>query len=229
MDTNQGQLIGGEIRYGKVGFFCASGRRHVFLHLFSEGSGTGMDIGPCEGELCPYAQTHGLIGCGSCEHGSLSCLESRRIALDRKRHGHDTSILPFGRKRGRRECSIVTVKGGGLIPDWYAQLALDAETGDRLTSDWPDDWPRRKCEASERGHHWIYKDDNGMDLGRDADGRNFGCWDTDAEPDYMPQASQRHCLRCPVTQTKRANGEWSGDRDSCPCCAELPSEHSEYY
>ena len=28
---------------------------------------------------------------------------------------------------------------------------------------------------------------------------------------------------------KRPGGQWSGDRDGCPCCEELPSEHGQYY
>src|SRR5215471_10682516 len=227
MDTYQGQLVGGEIRHGKVGFFCASGRKHVFLHLFQDG-GTGMDIGPCEGESCPYARTHGLIGCNSCKRGSLSCLESRHITLNKR--CPETYMLPVGRKRGCLQCCIVTAKGGGLEPDWCRRLAEDAEAVDRLTGDWPSDWRRCQCEASERGHHWYYTDDNGFELGKDADGRNFGCWDADPDPDFIAQAAQRRCLSCgAVTQMKRADGEWSEDRNGCTCCTELPSEHSQYH
>jgi hypothetical protein len=186
VDTSQGQLIRGEIQHGKFGFYCANGRKHISHHLFSDDSGTCMDIGPCEGESCPLARTHGLISCGGCKSGSDSCLVSRRITLDHKRRDHDTYIHPFGRKKGRRKCSIVTIRGG-LTPDWYYQLALDAETLDRLISDWPDDWLRRRCEDSEPGHNWIYTDDSGMHICRDADGRGHMHRDGD-EPEHIANA-----------------------------------------
>ena len=60
MNLTSARLMGGELRYGNYGFYCSNGRKHVFHHLFSETSGTSMDIGPCEGDSCPFAQTHGL-------------------------------------------------------------------------------------------------------------------------------------------------------------------------
>jgi hypothetical protein len=59
VNLTSASLMGGELRYGKYGFYCSNGRKQVFHHLFSETSGTSMDIGPCEGDACPFAQTHG--------------------------------------------------------------------------------------------------------------------------------------------------------------------------
>ena len=40
---------------------------------------------------------------------------------------------------------------------------------------------------------------------------------------------QRNCSHCRETQMKRPDGRWSGDRDDCPCCEELPAGHALYY
>jgi hypothetical protein len=121
------RLMGGELRYANYGFYCSNGRKHVFHHLFSEGSGTSMDIGPCEGDSCPFAQTHGFHNCQGCE--SESCLDSRRITLD---SGRDLTVYfhPHGwhgrGKNRRRACSVTIMRGGGLKPGWYYELAREA-------------------------------------------------------------------------------------------------------
>ncbi len=229
MDLTNARLIRGELRYGNFGFYCSNGRKHVFHHLFSEGSGTSMDIGPCEGDACPFAQTHGFHDCQSCE----SCLDSRRITLDT---GRDLKVYlhPFGWKgRGknrRRACSVTMSAGGGpLHPDWYYELAREAEATDGLTSSWPSDWLERKrtreCKTSDKGHDWSFEDDTGINM-KHADGRYVLHRDSDNKvPDG---AVQRECAHCHKTQMKRPDGRWSGDPDGCPCCEELPSEHSQY-
>ena len=223
-DPLQGALVQGEIRSGRFGFFCSNGRKHIFHHMFPDGSGTCMDIGSCEGESCPFARTHGLSDCQGCESGS--CLKSRRITIDHMRHRHDTHIHPMGKGRSRYP-GRVTVKGG-MIPDSYSQLAYGAETLDGLTGDWPDDWQMRECEARELGHTWSYSDSSGLDPCKAANGSSHSHRDGD-EPDHIANAAQRHCFSCGVKQIKRANREWSDSRDDCPCCAEFPSEHGQYY
>jgi hypothetical protein len=56
VNLTSARLMGGELRYGRYGFYCSNGRKHVFHRLFSETSGTSMDIGPCEEDSCPFAQ-----------------------------------------------------------------------------------------------------------------------------------------------------------------------------
>jgi hypothetical protein len=223
-DPLQGALVQGEIRYGRYGFSCSNSRRHIFHHMFPDGSGTGMDIGPCEGESCALARTHGLVECQGCESGS--CLKSRRITIDHMRRNHGTHIHPMGKGRSRHVGRITIT--GGFVPDWYSRLAYGAETLDRLTSDWPDDWQRRECEANELGHNWTHRDDSGRDPCQAANGSSHMHRDGD-EPDHIANAAQRRCTHCPTAQTKRANGEWTDSRDDCPCCAEFPSDHSQYY
>ena len=94
MNLTSARLVGGELRYGRYGFYCSNGRKHVFHYLFSESSGTSMDIGPCEGDSCPFAQTHGSHNCRSCE----GCLDSRRITLD---SGRDPKVYFHPRAAGR--------------------------------------------------------------------------------------------------------------------------------
>jgi hypothetical protein len=182
-----------------------------------------MDIGPCEGESCPLARTHALNSCRCCESGS--CLKSRRITIDHMRRNHDTYIHPFGEGRSRHAGSV-TITGGMSSRSEY-ELAYAAEELDRLTSDWPDDWQMRECEAREQGHSWIYTTNIGHTC-RDAAGRGHTHRDGD-EPEHIANATQRQCTHCPTRQIKRANGEWSDSRDDCPCCAEFSSEHSQYY
>jgi hypothetical protein len=223
------RLMGGELRYGRYGFYCSNGRKHVFHHLFSESSGTSMDIGPCEGDSCPFAQTHGLHSCQSCE----SCLNSRRITLD---SGRDLKVhfRPRGwqgrGKNRRRACGVTIMRAGGLEPAWYHELAREAEAADGLTAGRPRDWLECKragdCRADEKGHHWSFEDAAGNTVKR-PDGRYVLYRDSDnLAPDG---AAQRSCSHCRETQMKRPDGRWSGDRDGCPCCGELPSEHGHYY
>jgi hypothetical protein len=51
-------------------------------------------------------------------------------------------------------------------------------------------------------------------------------WDSDnlASDD----AVQRNCSHCRKTQMKGLTDRWSGDLDGCPCCEELPAEHTLY-
>ena len=183
-----------------------------------------MDIGPCGGDSCPFAQTHGLITCGS----PTLCLESRRITLDQGKRPA-TYMLP-GRWQGRgknrhRSVCIIT---GRLQPDGYYKLAQEAEAIDGLTSAWPPDWQIRKCESSEKGHCWYYRDDDGRDPCQAPNGSSH--WHDDGdEPEHIANATRRRCHHCPEAQLKRSDGHWSGSRDGCPCCEELPSEHSEYH
>ena len=133
MNLTSARLMGGELRYGNYGFYCSNGRKHVFHHLFSETSGTSMDIGPCEGDSCPFAQTHGLHHCRSCE----SCLDSRRITLD---SGRDLKVYFHPRgwqgrgKNRRRACSVTIMRAGSLEPGWYYELAREAEAADGADS-----------------------------------------------------------------------------------------------
>ena len=219
----QGPLVQGEIRHGRYGFFCSNSRKHIFHHTFRDDSGTCMDIGPCEGESCTLARTHGLSECQSCESGS--CLKSRRITINQGRRRHDTYIHPMGEGRSRQPGGV-EIKGG-LIPDSYYQLAYGAEALDRLTGGWPDDWQRRECEARELGHTWAYADHYGRQICQDDAGRGHSHRDGD-EPEHIANAAQRHCFSCGVRQIRRAS-EWSDSRDDCPCCAEFPSEPGRFY
>lgn len=228
VDPTKTRLIGGELRAGRFGFFCSNGRKHVFHHLISEGSGTSMDIGPCEGDSCPFAQTHGFHDCQCYE----SCLDTRWITLD---CGRDIRVYFHprgweGRGKNRRRACNVTIMAGGLGSGWYFELAKEAEAADGLTSNWPPDWLERKrtreCETNEKGHHWSFEDDAGKTV-QHPDGRSVLYWDVD---DQVPDdAVQRHCGHCREAQMKRPDGQWSADRDGCPCCEELPQEHGQYY
>ena len=230
MNLTSARLIGGELRYGRYGFYCSNGRKHVFHHLFPENSGTSMDIGPCEGDSCPFAQTHGSHNCQSCE----SCLDTRRITLD---SGRDLRVYFHprggwqGRGKNRRRAGTVTImRAGSLEPGWYHELAQQAEAADGLTGNRPHDWLEckraRECAANENGHHWAFEDDEGTTI-KHPDGRHVLYRDSDnLTPD---DAVQRNCSHCHQTQMKRPDGQWSGDRDGCPCCEELPSEHGQYY
>jgi hypothetical protein len=152
VNLTSARLMGGELRYG---FYCSNGRKHVFHHLFSESSGTTMDIGPCAGDSCPFAQTHGLHVCQSCE----GCLDSRRITLD---SGRDLKVYfhPRGGWQGRgenrrRAGSVTIMRAGSLEPGWYHELAREAEATDGLTAGRPQDWLEckrtREC-ATKRSH-----------------------------------------------------------------------------
>jgi len=222
-------LIGGELRAGDFGFFCSNGRKHVFHHLISVGSGTSMDIGQCEGDSCPLAQTHGLHDCQSNE----TCLDTRRITLDRARdiraYIHPRGWEGRGKNR-RRDCNVTIMAGGPRAGGWYLELAKEAEEADGLTSNRPHDWLERKraseCEANEKGHHWSFEDDAGKTM-QYPDGRGVLYWDVD---DQVPDdAVQRNCSHCRETQMKRPDGQWSGDHDRCPCCEDFPQEHEQYY
>jgi len=224
------RLMGGELRYGNYGFYCSNGRKHVFHHLFPENSGTSMDIGPCEGDACPFAQTHGSHYCRSCE----SCLDSRRITLD---SGRDLKVYFHprggwqGRGKNRRRAGSVTImRAGSLEPGWYHELAQQAEAADGLTANRPHDWLEckltRECATNENGHHWAFEDDEGITI-KHPDGRHVLQWDSDNLA--VDGAVQRNCSHCHETQMKRPDGQWSGDRDGCPCCEELPPEHALYY
>jgi hypothetical protein len=229
VNLTSARLMGGELRYGNYGFYCSNGRKHVFHHLFPGDSGTSMDIGPCEGDSCPFAQTHGSHICQSCE----SCLDSRRITLD---SGRDLKVYFHPRgwqgrgKNRRRACSVTIMRGGGLEPGWYYELAREAEAADGLTVNRPHDWLEckrtRECATNEKGHHWSFEDDAGITI-KHPDGRHVQYRDSD---NLVPDgAVQRNCSHCHETQMKRPDGRWSGDRDGCPCCEELPSEHGQYY
>jgi hypothetical protein len=188
-----------------------------------------MDIGPCEGDSCPFTQTHGLHSCQAHE----SCLDTRRITLDSGR-GLTVDFHPRGwqgrGKNRRRACSVTMMRVGILEPGWYHELAREAEAEDGLTAGRPHDWLKckrtRECGTSEKGHHWSFEDDAGMTI-KYPDGRYVLYRDADnLAPDG---AVQRNCSHCHETQMKRPDGRWSGDRDGCPCCEELPSEHEQYY
>lgn len=222
VDLTNFHLTRGELRNGNIGFHCSGGRKHVFHHLFSDGSGTAMDIGPCDGDSCPFAQTHGLITCGS----PTSCLESRRITLDYERPA--TYMLPGGwQGRGKNRHRSACIISGRLQPSGYYELAQEAEATDGLTSAWPPDWQTRKCESSEKGHCWWYRDDDGRDPCQAPNGSSHSHDDGD-EPEHIAKATRRRCHHCPEAQLKRPDGHWSGSRDGCPCCEEFPSVHSEY-
>jgi hypothetical protein len=140
VNLTSARLMGGELRYGRYGFYCANGRKHVFHRLFSETSGTSMDIGPCEGDSCPFAQTHGSHVCQSYE----GCLDTRRITLD---SGRDLGVYfhPHGGWQGRgknrrRACSVTIMRAGSLEPGWYHELPQHAEAADGLTANRPQDW-----------------------------------------------------------------------------------------
>ena len=173
MNLTSARLMGGELRYGNYGFYCSNGRKHVFHHLFSESSGTSMDIGPCEGDSCPFAQTHGLHNCRAHE----SCLDSRRITLD---SGRDLKVYFHPRgwqgrgKNRRRACSVTIMRAGSLEPGWYHELAREAEAADGLTANRPHDWLEckrtRECGTNEKGHHWSFEDDAGTAI-KHPDGR----------------------------------------------------------
>ena len=99
-----------------------------------------MDIGPCEGDSCPFAQTHGLHDCQAHE----SCLDTRRITLD---SGRDLKVYfhPRGGWQGRgknrrRVGSVTMMRAGSLEPGWYHELAREAEAADGLTASRPHDW-----------------------------------------------------------------------------------------
>lgn len=139
MNLTGAQLMGGELQRGKFGFYCSNDRKHVFAHLFPDGSGTSMDIGPCEGDSCPLAPTHGTYYCQSCE----GCLDTRRITLDSERD-LKVSFHPYGGWQGkgknrRRAGSVTMVRGSILGSGWYLELAREAEAADGLTAGWPDD------------------------------------------------------------------------------------------
>jgi hypothetical protein len=136
VNLTNARLVGAELRYGRYGFYCSNGRKHVFHHLFSETSGTSMDIGPCEGDACPFARTHGSHVCQSYE----SCLDTRRITLD---SGRDLRVYfhPRGGWQGRgknrhRACTVTIMRAGSLEPGWYHELAQQAEAADGLIASW---------------------------------------------------------------------------------------------
>jgi len=224
------RLTGGELRDGNYGFYCSNGKKHVFHRLFSETSGTSMDIGPCEGDSCPFALTHGSHNCQSCE----SCLDTRRITLD---SGRDLKVYFHprgdwqGRGKNRRRAGTVTMmRAGSLEPGWYHELAQQAEAADGLTAGRPHDWLEckraRECASNENGHHWAFEDGEGTII-KHPDGRHVLYRDSDNLA--AEGAVQRNCSHCHQTQMKRPDGQWSGDREGCPCCEELPAEHGQYH
>ena len=88
-----------------------------------------MDIGPCEGDSCPFAQTHGLHNCRAHE----SCLDSRRITLD---SGRDLKVYFHprgwqGRGKNRRRACSVTIMRAGSAGHWKS---FRMPTGDYIIS-----------------------------------------------------------------------------------------------
>lgn len=231
MNLASAPLAGGELRCGDYGFYCSNGRKHIFHRMFPEtNGGTSMDIGPCEGDSCALARTHGFHECRCGE----SCLDTRRITLD---SGRDLRVYinPRGGWQGRgknrrRACAVTMMRAGTLEPGWYLELAQQAEAADGLTAGRPHDWLEckrtRECATSKNGHHWGFQDDGGATL-QHPDGRYVLYWDTD---DLAADgAVQRNCSHCHERQMRRPDGQWSGNRDGCPCCEELPAEHALYY
>jgi hypothetical protein len=122
------------------------------------------------------------------------------------------------------------MRAGSLEPGWYYELAREAEAADGLTANRPHDWLEckltRECGTNQKGHHRSLEDDAGITI-RHLDGRYVQYRDSgNLAPDG---AVQRNCSHCHETQMKRPDGRWSGDRNDCPCCEELPSEHGQYY
>lgn len=229
MNLASATLMGGELRIGRYGFFCSNGRKHVFHHLFSEAGGTCMDIGPCGGDVCPLAQTHGSHDCQACE----ACLDSRRITLDEE-HNLRVYFHPRGgwqgRGKNRRRAGSISMQAGSLEPGWYHELAQQAEAADGLTSGRPDDWLDRKrmseCADNENGHQWAFEDDDGRVI-QHPDGRSVLHPDSDNQS--ADGAVQRNCTHCHETQIRRPDGRWKADPEDCPCCEELPGEHALYH
>ena len=122
------------------------------------------------------------------------------------------------------------MRAGSLEPGWYHELAREAEAADGLTASRPHDWLEckrtRECGTNENGHHWAFEDDAGTAI-KHPDGRHVQYRDSDNLA--ADGAVQRNCSHCHETQMKRPDGRWSGDRDGCPCCEELPAEHALYY
>ena len=116
MNLTSARLMGGELRYGNYGLSPAQTAGSTYSIISSrESSGTSMDIGPCEGDSCPFAQTHGLHNCRAHE----SCLDSRRITLDSGRdlkvYFHPRGWQGRGKSR-RRACSVTIMRAGSLEP-----------------------------------------------------------------------------------------------------------------
>ena len=180
--------------------------------------------GPAKGTPVPSRRRTGLHVCQSCE----SCLDTRRITLD---SGRDLRVYFHprggwqGRGKNRRRAGTVTImRAGSLEPGWYHELAQQAEAADGLTASRPHDWLEckrtRECATNENGHHWAFEDDEGTTI-KHPDGRHVLHWDSDNLA--ADGAVQRNCSHCHETQMKRPDGQWSGDRDGCPCCEELPA------
>lgn len=120
----------------RITYYCSNGRRHAFWSMFADGSGTVMDIGPCEGESC--TAPHDSV----CHCDTGSCLRGRRVTLDRWQGRVVTRETESGTGK-RKSATVITIDLGPLHEQWH-RLAVEAEAADHATSGWPADWHDRR-------------------------------------------------------------------------------------